>query len=157
MSTKPQEIRGQTSQNGLEQELIAYLTFLQNIISRMNTNCMQCKIACIALTAGLMTAITAFKNEQIYILIFMIFIQFIFMLYDGMYLVFERHYREVYTNTIKSWQDGDLARKKIFCLQSPEIHLLSCKTFKAVLSSSIWPLYLLLAVFPAIILGLTRG
>lgn len=107
-----------------EQAIIAHLGFLQNIISRMNSNCTQCKIACVTLTGALLTVLSTVDIKNSVSLLFtLIFIQILFCYFDSRYLATEHYYRNQYDELVNEWKEKKLSVQKVFCIMQPEISL----------------------------------
>lgn len=79
-------------------EQIKHLEFIQNVITRMNTNSFQLKGWSIAIISALL-ALYASSSNAVYIFIAII-PTIIFLFLDAIYLYQEKQYRELYNNII---------------------------------------------------------
>lgn len=121
------------------ENMLKYLEFLQNIITRMNTNSFQIKTFAITITS----AIVAFfydKNYDKSALAFYITMILIFWILDASYLRMERAYRDIYNDVIKGekYELFDLSAKER--LKNPKFNYCCIMP-----SWSLAPLYICLA------------
>lgn len=97
----------------MTQERMKFLEFIQNTISRMNTNSSQMKTMCITITSALFAVYAASQNKQMILIAFIPL--FLCCLLDMYYLWQERIFRDFYTEAIKEQsiiQDFDLSSFK---------------------------------------------
>lgn len=80
----------------MEPEKIKHLEFIQNIITRMNTNSFQIKTWTITIVSATLAIYASTKNE--YFILIGILPTFIFWFLDANYLTQERRYRLLYTD-----------------------------------------------------------
>ena len=80
----------------MNENKIKHLEFLQNIITRMNTNSFQIKTFCITLISAIFAIVVSSQNE--YFLLIGIFPVFLFWFLDSYYLQQERKFRGVYNS-----------------------------------------------------------
>lgn len=88
---------------------LKFLEFIQNVITRMNTNSFQIKAMCITIVSALFAVYTANANKQIVLVVFVPLILCCFL--DMYYLWQERRFRALYDETLKentTIQDFDL-------------------------------------------------
>lgn len=110
----------------MTQERMKFLEFIQNTISRMNTNSSQMKTMCITITSALFAVYAASQNKQMILIAFIPL--FLCCLLDMYYLWQERKFRDFYTEAIKeqsiiqdfdfssfrNYQKGFLSYMKVF-------------------------------------------
>lgn len=77
-------------------EKIKHLEFIQNVITRMNTNSFQIKGWCIVIASALLTIFASTKDN--YFLIVAVFPTLIFWFLDAYYLNQERKFRGLYND-----------------------------------------------------------
>lgn len=97
----------------MTQERMKFLEFIQNTISRMNTNSSQIKTMCITIISALFAVYAASQNKQMILIAFIPL--FLCCLLDMYYLWQERKFRDFYTEAIKEQsiiQDFDLSSFK---------------------------------------------
>lgn len=124
----------------MTQERMKFLEFIQNIISRMNTNSSQMKTMCITITSALFAVYAASQNKQMILIAFIPL--FLCCLLDMYYLWQERKFRDFYTEAIKEQniiQDFDFSSFKNY-----QKGFLSY--MKVFLSHSIWLFYGLVGI-----------
>ncbi|GBU25740.1 hypothetical protein R83H12_02395 [Fibrobacteria bacterium R8-3-H12] len=116
-----------------------YLGLIQNVINRMAANSSSCKLWAVTL----MSAIIIVSNEKIYAILPVIFL----CIFDAYYLNFERLYRKLYNEFLEKIKNGDYL-KEIFSMQTEKSSLKRIKgTFCALVSFSVLPFYLSMALF----------
>ena len=84
----------------MEQEKIKHLEFIQNIITRMNTNSFQIKGWMITIVSALL-ALYASSNNYLYVFVAIV-PAFVFWFLDSYYLQQERRFRGLYGDVIDS-------------------------------------------------------
>ncbi|MCX2683395.1 hypothetical protein OQH60_05905 [Campylobacter sp. MIT 21-1685] len=114
----------------MTQERMKFLEFIQNVITRMNTNSSQMKTICITIISALFAVYAANQNKYI---IFVVFIPLcLCCLLDMYYLWQERKFRDFYAEVIKeqsiikdfdfssfeNYQKGFLSYIKVFLSHS---------------------------------------
>lgn len=123
-------------------EVCVYLSFLQNLITRMNTNSMHCKILCITTMAALFAVFAASKIEQT--IDFALCGTIIYTYLDVRYLALERKYRKKYTELVKNIHSNSIKSCEIFNL-TPQKYCI-CDYVKTFFSWSILPVYLFIFI-----------
>ena len=83
----------------MEEEKIKHLEFIQNIITRMNTNSFQIKGMAIAIVSALLAVYASEKNPDFVLVT--IFPLILFWFLDSYYLTQERKFRGVYNDLLK--------------------------------------------------------
>lgn len=124
----------------MEESKLKHLEFVQNIITRMNSNSFQLKGMSVTITAALL-ALTATNYNILYASI-VYFSLLIFWGLDAYYLSQERGYRELY-NEVRNNKakdiDFDLRLKKKFTQGENSWQ-------RTLTNKTIWPLYFLQAI-----------
>jgi hypothetical protein len=119
-----------------------HLDFIQNTITRMNTNSFLIKGACITITSALLALSISIKKLPL-ILIIMIPLT-CFSLLDAVYLQLERKYRSLYLHAIDKdplIKDYDLDINKNFIKTNPKN-----KYYRVYFSKTIGLFYMLLTI-----------
>jgi hypothetical protein len=129
----------------MEDNKIKHLEFLQNIITRMNSNSFSIKEWAVTISSASIGIFVASKENNFTLI--GIFAVFIFWFLDSFYLHQEKKYRDLYNDVIKI--DSAIP---IFNLNASVYKKGFCEYFKVVFSKTILPLYfsmfiLLLIVF----------
>lgn len=125
---------------------IKHLEFIQNIITRMNTNSFQIKGMSITITAALL-ALTASDSNLLYVSI-VYFSLFIFWGLDAYYLSQEKGYRELYDDVRGLTEiqiDFNLKLKKEYTEGANS-------WIYTLLNKTIWTLYFLQAIIALVLL-----
>lgn len=106
-------------ENGVEQEnkinndnFIATLGFIQNIITRMATMCTICKICTITIVTALIIA--GFSNTPKFIFFIIALIIIVMAIIDSLYLFRERNYIGQYNQLVEEWRKGEIPRQDYF-------------------------------------------
>lgn len=129
----------------MKEEKIKHLEFIQNIITRMNTNSFQIKGMTVTIVSALL-AVYASEKEPVYILI-SIFPLILFWFLDAYYLTQERKFRGFYNDLLK----GNKSELKTFEMR-PDLYKKGKYSFWSVLfSKTIWTLYLITTIIIVII------
>ncbi|HIP49138.1 MAG TPA: hypothetical protein EYG92_09270 [Lutibacter sp.] len=129
----------------MKEEKIKHLEFIQNIITRMNTNSFQIKGMTVTIVSALL-AVYASEKEPTFILI-SIFPLMLFWFLDAYYLTQERKFRGLYNDLLK----GNKSELKTFEMR-PDLYKKGKYSFWSVLfSKTIWTLYLITTVILIII------
>lgn len=95
------------------QSVVAYLEFLQNVISRMGGNSANIKALIAVVYTIFITILIAIKELKAYWWVGLI-IAFVGMIMDTYYLAFERMYRKRYNNFIKKLNENQIDEKEIY-------------------------------------------
>lgn len=93
--------------------VIAYLEFLQNVISRMGGNSANIKAAIAVVYTIFITILIAIKELKKYWWVGLI-IALMGMVMDTYYLAFERMYRKRYNKFIKKINEGQIDEKEVY-------------------------------------------
>lgn len=112
-----------------------YLGFIQNVITRMNSNSFTIKTMTMA-TVAAFSGIYATTNKGILLLI-SLFCTFIYWLLDSFYLKQERQYRELYKN-VRDLSDGD---SSIYDMNASGFTNGKCSMLSTMFSITILPIY----------------
>lgn len=89
-----------------DEKKLKHLEFIQNVISRMNSNSFMIKGWCVTLVSALFAL--AAKDSEIRFAVIAYFIIPMFWILDGFFLATERKYRELYNKVrIKKEEDID--------------------------------------------------
>lgn len=97
----------------MSEEIIKYLEFIQNIVTRMNQNSFMIKGWTVAIVSALL-AIYANKENKLFILI-SIFPVLIFMFLDSYYLWQERKFRHLYNKVL---EENESKQIKLFSMNT---------------------------------------
>lgn len=125
----------------MSQEKLKFLEFIQNIITRMNTNSFQIKAMCIAIISAIFAIYATTQNPHIVLIAFIPLAICCFL--DMYYLWQERRFRSLYNDILKKHskiKDFDLSA---FC----NYHKGFLSYLKVFLSVSIWLFYVSIALF----------
>ena len=95
------------------QSVVAYLEFLQNVISRMGGNSANIKALIAVVYTIFITILIAIKELKAYWWVGLI-IAFVGMIMDTYYLTFERMYRKRYNNFVKKLNENQIDEKEIY-------------------------------------------
>lgn len=95
------------------ESVIAYLEFLQNVISRMGGNSANIKALIAVVYTIFITILIAIKELKEYWWVGLV-IAVVGIIMDTYYLAFERMYRKKYNNFVKKLNDGKLDEKEIY-------------------------------------------
>jgi hypothetical protein len=123
----------------------SHLGMLQGVVARLAANSASCKTWCVSLTSAL-TVVAAQSNKPRLLLVAALPIV-LFGLMDAYYLGLERRFRGCYELFIKKLHNGAATIEDAFLI-SPKLKVrgLFIEAAQALLSFSIWPFYLGLAV-----------
>ena len=83
----------------MKEEEIKHLEFIQNIITRMNTNSFQIKGMAVAIVSALLAVYASEKNPDFVLIT--IFPLILFWFLDSYYLTQERKFRGIYNDLLK--------------------------------------------------------
>lgn len=113
--------------------VVAYLEFLQNVISRMGGNSANIKALIAVVYTIFITILIAIKELKGYWWVGII-IAVVGMIMDSYYLAFERMYRKRYNNFVKKLNDGKLDENDIYNI-SPKNTDLKYEVFAVMLEA----------------------
>ncbi len=113
--------------------VVAYLEFLQNVISRMGGNSANIKALIAVVYTIFITILIAIKELKGYWWVGII-IAVVGMIMDSYYLAFERMYRKRYNNFVKKLNDGKLDENDIYNM-SPKNTDLKYEVFAVMLEA----------------------
>ena len=113
--------------------VVAYLEFLQNVISRMGGNSANIKALIAVVYTIFITILIAVKELKGYWWVGLI-IALVGMIMDTYYLSFERMYRKKYNNFVKKLNDGQIDEKEIYNM-NPKNTDLKYEVFAVMLDS----------------------
>ena len=123
-----------------------HLTFIQNVITRMNSNSFQLKGWCITVFAAILAIYTSTENE--YFILIAIPTTLIFWILDTYYLLQERKFRGLY-NDIAGLSENPITTKTFE--MNPSVYTKDVsskyKYFSVFWSKTIWVLYLSIILF----------
>ena len=129
----------------MKEKKIKHLEFIQNIITRMNTNSFQVKGMAITIVSALLVIYASEKNPDF--LIISIFPIFLFWFLDAYYLTQERKFRGLYNDFLKD----NIHNLKPFEMR-PDLYKKGKYSFWSVLfSKTIWTIYLTISVIIVLI------
>ncbi len=129
----------------MSQEKLKFLEFIQNIITRMDTNSFQIKAMCIAIISAIFAIYATTQNQHIILITFLPLVICCFL--DMYYLWQERRFRALYNDILKKHskiKDFDLSA---FC----NYHKGFLSYIKVFLSIAIWLFYVSIALFSLIL------
>jgi uncharacterized membrane protein len=130
------------------------LTILQGIINRLAANSGNAKTWSITLVAAILVLVLD-KSYDTAVLLALLPVAILVFL-DAYYLALERDFRSMHKSFVAALHKGTLSDKQVFVIVVPKGFKHKAKTIaKSLLSTSIWPFYLLLitAVLAAGCLG----
>lgn len=124
------------------EDKIKHLEFIQNIVTRMNTNSFQIKSLAITIVAALLAVYASNKNIDFFII--GIVPSFIFWLLDAYYLQQERKFKGLYNDVAEVTKES----KKIKPFEMrPDLYVGGSYSYlNVLLSKTIWPIYTLMIV-----------
>lgn len=129
----------------MKEQEIKHLEFIQNIITRMNTNSFQIKGMAIAIVSALLAVYASEQNPD-FILV-SIFPLILFWFLDSYYLTQERKFKGLYNDLLK-----DNPNKLKPFEMKPDLYKGGKYSFWAVFfSKTIWTIYLSISLIMAII------
>ena len=124
----------------MKEEEIKHLEFIQNVITRMNTNSFQVKGITVTVVSALLAIYVSEKNPD-FILI-SIFPLIVFWFLDTYYLTQERKFRGLYNDLLKE----NRRNIKLFEMR-PDFYKSGKYSFWTVLfSKTIWTIYLIILI-----------
>ncbi len=129
------------------QAVQSHLTIYQNVIQRMATNSASSKAWCITLVSAILV-IVANKEKPQYAMIAYI-PTFLFLVLDTYYLSLEKGFRNSYNDFIRKLHKNKIESDDLFAIV-PKGNLTKV-FFKSMISFSVWPFYLALAIMIYII------
>jgi hypothetical protein len=113
-----------------------HLEFIQNIITRMNSNSFQIKGLCITIVSALLAIYCSKKN--IHLIVVALFPLLVFWLLDTYYLTQERRFRGLYNDIIKKG-----SKVKDFDINISKYQNRDYSYWKVLFSKTICPLYVI--------------
>jgi len=120
----------------------SYLNNLQAAINRMATNSASSKTWCITLVSAVIVfASDKDKPDSVWMALIPISL---FFLLDAYYLGLERRYRDLYNDFVRKLHSGTVMLKDMFVLIPNMKEKLFISVFKAALSITVWPFYILI-------------
>lgn len=122
----------------MEEDKRLYLTFLQSVITRMNSNSFDIKKWSLAIITAYMGAYAT--KDNLYWLIIGIIICVIFWMMDAYYLRMERQYRHLFEDVRKSEKINE---DKMFYMKASNYKENDCKWWLLISANTVWPIYLL--------------
>jgi len=131
----------------MSEDKLKHLEFIQNIITRMNTNSFQIKEWTIAIVSALL-ALYASTNNISFVLLG-IFPTFLFWFLDSYYLMQERKFRGLYNDV--ACVSKDLIEIKVFNMNLDSYKKGKYSYFNVFRTCTIWPMYLFIIVLLSII------
>ncbi len=121
----------------------SYLEILQSVINRMASNSASCKTWCITIVSAIVVII-ADKSNPVYVWVSLLPL-LLFLFLDSYYLGLEQRFRDSYNIFIEKLHVGKADIEDVFIVNPGGGVWLTLKsTFKAFLSLSVWPFYILL-------------
>ncbi|PTX61650.1 hypothetical protein C8N46_104294 [Kordia periserrulae] len=120
----------------MSDEKLKHLEFIQNIITRMNTNSFHLKGLCITIVSALLAIYCAEKN--ILIILSALFPLTVFWFLDTYYLMLERKFRSLYNDAIQK-----KSSIKEFNMNIQNYTKGNCNYWNTFFSRTIYPVYLL--------------
>ena len=127
----------------LEEKKIKYLEFIENVISRMNTNSMQLKTWCVALV----TAFTVLSIERKFSYGYLLCVPVLILWFlDSKYLRQEREYRKLY-DKIKDELNGKEEKVDLFGMDIKSMKEENTCFFNILFSWSECIFYIVMLVF----------
>ena len=127
----------------------AHLTIVQGVIQRMAENSRSCKVWCITLVSAILVLV-AQTGEPKHALIALVPL-ILFLVLDTYYLALERGFRGSYKAFLEKLHSGELESPDLYFVDRkgsmPKQFFARLRFFSAsMLSFSIWPFYLTLAI-----------
>ena len=127
----------------MTEEKLKHLEFIQNVITRMNTNSFQLKEWAIVIISAILALYASTKNPCF--IIIGVFPAFIFWALDAYYLMQERKFRGLYNDVAGVTEKPK--NIKPFEMR-PDLYIKGKYSYLRVLfSKTIWPLYLPIIIF----------
>jgi hypothetical protein len=120
-----------------------YLTTLQGVISRMASNCANCKTWCVSIVSAILVLI-ADKGKPDYAFIALIPVT-LFCFLDAYYLAQEKAFRDIYNNFVYNLVNNNATISNLFLLRPIQGFRINQSIGEAVTSFAIYPFYGILA------------
>ena len=128
----------------------SYLVILQGVLNRMASNSAGCKTWCITIVSAIVVII-ADKSNPVYVWVSLVPV-LLFLFLDSYYLGLEQRFRDSYNTFIKKLHNGTAEIDDVFIVTPGGGFFITLgSTFKAALSLSVWPFYILLLVMLGIV------
>lgn len=136
------------SDNKYSEDVRQHLSFIQGVITRMNSNSFSMKGWMVAIVSALCAVYAANPNSEASYIYFIaaIIVDILFCFLDAYYLKMEKEYRKLYDKVLKSPEETDFNMKI-----GGEQKVCFCEAFK---STSVWLLYTVVAILLGIALYL---
>jgi hypothetical protein len=129
--------------------VVAHLTLLQGVIARMANNSSSCKAWCTTLVSAILVVV-ADKDKPEYMGVAII-ATVMFTVLDAYYLAIERGFRESYNAFVGALHENDeTVTARLFVISRGGNTFV--ETLRALISPSVWALYLPLLVLTAAIM-----
>jgi CDP-diglyceride synthetase len=133
----------------MEENKRQYLEFIQNIITRMNSNSFMIKGWTITIVSALLVLFATIKVDSLYIITILPII--LFWVLDAYYLQLERKFRSLYNNVIQNHVSVVLYSMNI---EEPSIkNNHKNKYWNLITSKTIWPFYVFLIIITGSLCG----
>lgn len=124
------------------QAVHAHLGILQAVIQRMAANSASCKTWCITLVSAILVIVADKGKPQFTILAIGPTLLFLYL--DAYYLRLEKQFRNSYNKIVRNLHNGKLTGVDLFVVAP--VGNPFAEFIRALLSSSVWPFYLLLTI-----------
>lgn len=135
-------------ENKYSEDVRQHLSFIQGVITRMNSNSFSMKGWMVAIVSALCAVYASNPNSEASYVYFIaaIIADILFCFLDAYYLKMEKEYRKLYDKVLKSPEETDFNMKI-----GEEQKVSFCEALK---SSSVWILYIVVAILLGIALYL---
>ena len=130
----------------MDDKAIKHLEFIQDVITRMNTNSFQIKGWAITAYAALLALFVGSGNGNKAFLYIAIVTTFLFWLLDSYYLQQERKFRGVYNDVAGLSNESERIDVRIFEMPIQKYKGGKYSYWNVLWSRTIWPLYVLMIV-----------
>ena len=145
-----------TEQQPLNEEssaVQAHLTTMQGVIQRMAENSRSCKVWCITLVSAILVLVAQTGEPQHALIALVPLI--LFLVIDTYYLALERAFRNSYKTFVERLHCGELDSSDLYFVDRkrsmPKQFFARLWFFStSILSFSIWPFYLMLAILTTV-------
>ncbi len=127
----------------LNEQYMQYLSFIQRIIERHNSNSFQIKTFAITIFSAITALYISSQIACLYLISFAATMMFWYL--DATYLLQERRFRNLYNDAVKN-------KVKIYSMDISKYKNNKCDYFKAMFSKAIAPLYIVLIVLQVAII-----
>lgn len=127
----------------LKDEYMQYLSFIQNVINRHNSNSFQIKTLAITIFSAITALYISSRTINVYII--SLITTMIFWVLDAIYLLQERQYRRLYDDAVK-------CKVNIYSMNINKYENNICDYIKTMFSKTLVSLYIVLIVIQIIII-----